>query len=197
MRKCEACWPSSRSRQTEHGVFAVVSITTGTGLVGSDFAQWSGFGVVILFLLMFVGGCAGSAACGIKVFRFQIAYEIFRGHIAKLVQPHGVFVARYNRQPVTEDVAEAVMGFFFLFVLTFLALALGLALAGLDLVTALSAAASIIGNVGPGLGPLIGSDGNFAILPDGAKWLAAAGMLVGRLEILTLFVVFSARFWRA
>ncbi len=180
----------------EHSVFAVASIISGTGFLSAELGQWGGFPLVILFLLMFVGGCAGSTSCGIKIFRFQVAYSVGRAQIAKLVQPHGVFVPHYNRQPVTDEVAAAVMGFFFLFVLAFLALALGFGALGLDLVSALSGAATIIGNVGPGFGPLIGPSGNFASLPDAAKWLASAGMLIGRLEVFTIFVLFSAGFWR-
>jgi trk system potassium uptake protein TrkH len=180
-----------------HAVFTVTSILSGTGLVGSDFRQWGGFALTILFLLMFVGGCAGSTACGIKIFRFQIAYQVFRAQIAKLVQPHGVFVPHYNRQPVTDDVASAVMGFFFLFAFTFAGLALALAAFGIDLVSALSGAATILGNVGAAFGPEIGPSGNYAGLPDGAKWLCSFAMLIGRLEVFTVFVLFWGGFWRA
>ncbi|MGH7005593.1 MAG: potassium transporter TrkG, partial [Alphaproteobacteria bacterium] len=169
----------------------------GTGLVNDDFRQWGGFTLAVLFLLMFVGGCAGSTACGIKIFRFQIAYQVYRAQIAKLLQPHGVFVPYYNRQPVTDDVATSVMGFFFLFAFTFAGLALTLAAFGPDLVTALSGAATILGNVGPAFGPVIGPAGNFASLPDAAKWLCAFGMAIGRLEVFTVFVLFWGGFWRA
>lgn len=181
----------------EHGIFTVASILSGTGFVSGDFRQWGGFALAVLFLLMFVGGCAGSTACGIKVFRFQIAYQVFRAQIAKLVQPHGMFVPHYNRQPVTDDVASAVMGFFFLFAFTFAGLALALAAFGPDLVTALSGAATILGNVGPAFGPVIGPAGNFASLPDAAKWLCSFAMLIGRLEVFTVFVLFWGGFWRA
>jgi trk system potassium uptake protein TrkH len=181
----------------EHAVFTVTSILSGTGFVSGDFRQWGGFALSVLFLLMFVGGCAGSTACGIKIFRFQIAYQVFRAQTAKLVQPHGMFVPHYNRQPVTDDVASAVMGFFFLFAFTFAGLALALAAFNVDLVTALSAAATILGNVGAAFGPEIGPTGNFASLPAGAKWLCAFAMLIGRLEVFTVFVLFWGGFWRA
>ncbi|MCW5771334.1 MAG: TrkH family potassium uptake protein [Rhodospirillaceae bacterium] len=181
----------------EQSVFAVTSFLSGTGFIAGDFRQWGGFALVILFLLMFVGGCAGSTACGIKVFRFQIAYQVFRAQMSKLVQPHGMFVPYYNRQPVTDDVASAVMGFFFLFAFTFAGLALALAAFGPDLVTSLSAAATILGNVGPAFGPEIGPAGNFASLADPAKWLCAFAMLIGRLEVFTVFVLFWSGFWRA
>jgi trk system potassium uptake protein TrkH len=181
----------------EHAVFTTTSILSGTGYVSADFRQWGGFALAILFLLMFVGGCAGSTACGIKIFRFQIAYQVFRAQIAKLIQPHGMFVPHYNRQPVTDDVASAVMGFFFLFAFTFAGLALVLAAFGLDLVTALSGAATILGNVGPAFGPEIGPSGHFAPLPDAAKWVCSFAMLIGRLEVFTVFVLFWSGFWRA
>jgi trk system potassium uptake protein len=180
----------------EHAVFSVSSILSGTGFVSADFRQWGGFALATMFLLMFVGGCAGSTACGIKVFRFQIAYQVFRAQIAKLVQPHGMFVPHYNRQPVTDDVASAVMGFFFLFAFTFAGLALALAAFNVDLVTALSGAATILGNVGAAFGPEIGPTGNFASLPEGAKWLCSFAMLIGRLEVFTVFVLFWSGFWR-
>lgn len=178
------------------GFFAVTSFLSGTGIVHDDYRQWGGFTLVVLFLLMFVGGCAGSTACGIKIFRFQIAYQIYRTQIAKLLQPRGVFVPHYNRQPVTDDVATAVMGFFFLFAFTFAGMALALAAFGLDLTTALSAAATILGNVGAAFGPVIGPEGNYGSLHDGAKWLCSFGMLVGRLEVFTVFVLFWSGFWR-
>jgi trk system potassium uptake protein TrkH len=181
----------------EDAIFTVTSILSGTGLVNGDFRQWGGFALAVLFLLMFVGGCAGSTACGIKVFRFQIAYQVFRAQMAKLVQPHGMFVPHYNRQPVTDDVAAAVMGFFFLFAFAFAGLALALAAFGVDLVSALSGAATILGNVGAAFGPVIGPTGNYATLPEGAKWLCSVAMLIGRLEVFTVFVLFWGGFWRA
>jgi trk system potassium uptake protein TrkH len=181
----------------EDGIFTVASILSGTGFVSGDFRQWGGFALALIFLLMFVGGCAGSTACGIKIFRFQIAYQVFRAQVSKLVQPHGIFVPHYNRQSVTDDVASAVMGFFFLFAFTFAGLALALAAFGLDLVTALSGAATILGNVGAAFGPVIGPTGNYGTLPDAAKWLCSLAMLIGRLEVFTVFVLFWGGFWRA
>ena len=114
----------------------------------------------------------------------------------RLLQPHGVFIAYYNGKPIPESVAESVMSFFFLFALLFVLLALALGLMGLDFITATSGAATAIANVGPGLGPIIGPSGNFSTLPDGAKWLLSAGMLLGRLEIFTVLVLLSPRFWK-
>ena len=169
---------------------------TGTGYTTADFNQWGGLPLVIILTLMFVGGCAGSTSCGIKVFRFQVAYAIARVQIAQLLQPHGVFIATYNRRPITDEVAGSVMGFFFLFVASFAILAGFLGLTGLDFITAISGAATAIANVGPGLGEVIGPKGNFASLPDAAKLALAAGMLLGRLELYTVLILFAPRFWR-
>jgi len=145
---------------------------------------------------MFVGGCAGSTTCGIKVFRFQVAYAVAKTQLARLLQPHGVFIATYNRRPVSDEVAASVMGFFFLFVASFATLALVLAMLGLDFDTAISGAASALANVGPGLGPIIGPEGNYSTLPTAAKWALTAGMLLGRLELFTVLVLFTRAFWR-
>ncbi len=176
--------------------FNVVSIITGTGYATTDFSQWGGFALAAFFLFMFIGGCAGSTSCGIKVFRFQVLYATARAQMSRLTQPHGVFIPLYNRRPISEAVAASVMGFFFLFVVCFAVLALLLGMLGLDFLTSVSGAASAMANVGPGLGETIGPAGTFAALPDAAKWLLAAGMLLGRLELFTVLVLFTPAFWR-
>ncbi len=176
--------------------FNVVSIITGTGYSSADYGRWGAFAVGLFFFLMFIGGCAGSTTCGIKVFRFQVLYATAEAQIHRLVQPHGVFVPHFNKQPITEEIAGSVMGFFFLFVITFAAIALALGAIGLDFITAVSGAASAICNVGPALGDIIGPAGNFAALPDAAKWVLSAGMLLGRLELFTVLVMIAPSFWR-
>jgi len=176
--------------------FNVVSVMTGTGYATADYGAWTGLPVAAMFVLMFIGGCAGSTSCGIKIFRFQVLYETAKIQLARLLQPHGVFIAYFNRRPIQPGVAEAVMGFFFLYLVSVAALALALGLMGLDYITALSGAATAISNVGPGLGPEIGPAGNFAALPDAAKWLMSAGMLLGRLELYTVLVLLMPRFWK-
>jgi trk system potassium uptake protein len=176
--------------------FNVVSIMTGTGYSSTDFMLWGGFPFVILFLLMFVGGCAGSTSCGIKIFRFQVLYAVAHAQLARLMQPHGVFVPHYNRQPITAEITESVMVFLMLYITGFAVIALALGALGLDFVTAVSGAATAISNVGPGLGDVIGPSGSFAPLPDAAKWVLSAGMLLGRLELFTVLVLFLPSFWR-
>jgi trk system potassium uptake protein TrkH len=176
--------------------FNVVSVITGTGYATSDWGLWGSFALGAMFFLMFVGGCAGSTTCGIKIFRFQVLYATAQAQMKKLLHPHGVFIAYYNRKPIPPGVSESVMAFFFMFVACFAALAMALALMGLDFVTAVSSAATAIANVGPGLGPVVGPAGTFAPLPDGAKWLMALGMLIGRLELFTVLILLAPGFWR-
>ena len=176
--------------------FNVVSIITGTGYTSADYGQWGGFAAAMFFFLMFIGGCAGSTTCGIKVFRFQVLYATATAQLHRLVQPHVVFVPHFNKRPITEEIAGSVMGFFFLFAITFAAIALALGAIGLDFITAVSGAATAISNVGPALGDVIGPAGNFSTLPDAAKWVLSAGMLLGRLELFTVLVLFTRRFWQ-
>ena len=145
---------------------------------------------------MFIGGCAGSTTCGIKVFRFQILYASARTQIRHLLQPSGVFIPYYNRRPISDEVIVSVLSFFFMWFLTFSVLALALGLLGLDFLTALSSAATSVANVGPALGPVAGPGSTFQDFPDAAKWLMTGGMLLGRLELFTVIVLFSRTFWR-
>jgi trk system potassium uptake protein TrkH len=179
-----------------HGTFNVISVMTGTGYASTDFGAWGGFVVVLMLILMFIGGCAGSTTCGIKIFRFQIVYAEARVQVRRLMQPNGVFIPYYNHRPIPDKVAQAVMGFFFVYTLSFAVLALALGMMGLDFITAISGAATAISNVGPGLGPVIGPAGTFTTLPMEAKWLLSFGMLLGRLELFTVLVLFSPAFWR-
>lgn len=176
--------------------FNVVSIITGTGYATVDYSAWGHFALLAFFFLMFIGGCAGSTTCGIKVFRFQVLYATAVTQIRRLLEPHGVYLAYYNRKPIPEEVSASVMAFFFLYVLSYAVIAIGLGLIGVDFLTAASGAATALSNVGPGLGPTIGPSGTFATLPDQAKWLLSAGMLLGRLELFTVIVLMIPSFWR-
>ena len=193
-------WQHSLDRglleSVRYTAFNTVSIMTGTGYATTDFDSWGGMVRVSMLLLMFVGGCAGSTTCGIKIFRLQVLYASSRTQMLRLLRPHGVFIPYYNGKPIPEAVSESVMGFFFLFMLCFALLAVSLGALDLDFVTAISGAASAIANVGPGLGPIIGPAGNYASLPDAAKWLLSAGMLLGRLELFTVLVLIVPAFWQ-
>ena len=175
--------------------FNVISVLTGTGYTTADFGRWGGFPMMLLLCLMFVGGCAGSTTCGMKIFRFQILYATAKVRFDRLLFPHGVFIPYYNRKPISDTVSDAVMGFFFLYIVCFSLLAAALAALGLDFITSISGAATAISNVGPGLGDMIGPSGTFQEVPDTAKWLLSFGMLLGRLEFFTVLVMFSPAFW--
>lgn len=185
--------PGTALRQA---AFTVASVMTGTGLVTVDYSAWVGMPVAILFFLTFVGGCAGSTAAGIKVFRLQFLFANALVQVRHLLRPHAVLIPTFNRKAIPEDVLESVMGFLFVYVLGFACLAMALAFLGLDFVTAISGAAAAISNVGPGLGPTIGPESTFAPLPALAKWLLAGGMVFGRLEMFTILVLFVPSFWR-
>jgi trk system potassium uptake protein TrkH len=179
-----------------HAAFNTVSVLTGTGYASTDYNAWGGFAVILLLFVMVVGGCTGSTTGGIKMFRFQVISAIVPVQIRRLLLPHGIFVPHYSRKPIPDEVADSVMSFFFLFALIFVGVVVALAGFGLDFMTSVSGALTALANVGPGLGDVIGPAGNFASLPDGAKWLLAAAMLLGRLELFTVLVLFTPRFWR-
>ncbi len=176
--------------------FNIVSVVTTTGFANADYMLWGAHAVAVFYFLTFVGGCTGSTSGGMKIFRFQVIYAVARQHLMRLIAPHRVAIARVQGSIIEESVALSVLGFFFFYALTFAVISILLSLFGLDPLTALSGAASAIGNVGPGLGPLIGPSGNFSSLPDGAKWVLAAGMLLGRLEFVTVFALLTHAFWR-
>ena len=177
--------------------FNTISVITGTGYGTADFAQWGGSVTTILLICMFVGGCAGSTTCGIKMFRLQVLASTIKVQLARLLRPHAVVLAYYNRRPVPDTVLDAVMGFFYLYIICFVLMAMLLGLTGLDFHTALSGAATSISNVGPGLGGTIGPAGSFSSLSDPAKWIMCFGMLLGRLELFTVLVVLNPLFWRS
>ena len=177
-------------------IFNITSILTGTGYSSSDFSLWGGFGLVIMFIIMFIGGCAGSTTGGVKIFRLQLLFRAAQVQIKKLTHPHGVFVTSFNQKSVAEDTVNSVMIFFFIYILIFFLAAALLSFLGLDFLTAISASASAISNVGPGLGDVIGPLGNYSTLPTQAKWILSITMLVGRLEIFTFLVLLSVSFWK-
>ena len=176
--------------------FNVISILSGTGYVTDDFGLWGKFSLVFFLFLMFIGGCAGSTACGIKIFRLQMLLIFLKDQIKKLIYPNSVIIAKYNNQKISDDFIKSVIIFIFTFLFIFLIIAMLLSISGLDFITSISGAASSISNVGPGLGDLIGPNGNYKDLPDLSKWILSAGMLLGRLELFAVLVLFFPSFWR-
>jgi trk system potassium uptake protein TrkH len=180
---------------TRTAAFNIISIMTGTGYATTNYNAWGPFAVGFFFCVMFVGGCAGSTSCGLKIFRLQVAFSALSVYIQKLSHPHRMTVARYNGRPLDDSVFRSVLSFFFIYFATFATVAVLLSLFDLDPVTALSSAGTAIANVGPGLGEVVGPAGNFSTLPAGAKWIMSVAMLLGRLEFLTVLVLFVPSFW--
>ncbi len=176
--------------------FSSISIITTTGYVLIDYNVWGGLAVGAFFFMTFTGACAGSTAGGIKIFRFQIGTMMLRNQFNAMLHPSGVFPMIYNGRSVSEEIVTSVIAFSFVFAGTVAVIAAALSLTGLDLTTSLSGAATAIANVGPGLGDVIGPMGNFGPLPDTSKCILILAMLMGRLEILTVMIVFTAAFWR-
>ena len=176
--------------------FNVISILSGTGYVTDDFGLWGKFSLIFFLLLMFIGGCAGSTACGIKIFRLQMLLIFLKNQIKKIISPNSVIISKYNNQKISDEFINSVIIFIFTFLFIFLIIAMLLTISGLDFITSISGAASSISNVGPGLGDIIGPNGNYKDIPDLSKWILSAGMLLGRLELFAVLVLFFPSFWR-
>ena len=177
-------------------LFNVISILTGTGYVNAQFDSWGGFPVILFLLLMFIGGCAGSTTCGVKIFRIQILFSFISNQLKKIIYPKGIFILKYDQNPVDNNFISSVISFIYLYLLIFFIITALLSLTGLDFVTSISGAATSISNVGPGLGSVIGPNGNFSSLPDISKWILTLGMILGRLELFAILVLFLPSFWR-
>ncbi|MEL7460410.1 MAG: TrkH family potassium uptake protein [Pseudomonadota bacterium] len=178
-------------------LFNITSIVTGTGYVSADYMVWGAFPVAAIFFLGLIGGCAGSTSCSIKIFRYQLLFASIWTQVKAIHSPHGVFTPRYDGRSVSEDVLSSVMAFFVLFIVSLGVVAVLLGATGLDFITSVSGAAAALANIGPGLGPMIGPTGTFAPMPDTAKWILAAAMFIGRLELMAVYAIVTVRFWQA
>ena len=176
--------------------FNVVSILSGTGYVTNDFSLWGKFPLIFFLFLMFIGGCAGSTACGIKIFRFQLLFLFINNQIKKLIYPNSIFILKYNNQKITDGYMNSVIVFVFAYLFIFMLVAMLLSITGLDFLSAISGAATSISNVGPGLGDVIGPNGNFKFIPEVSKWILSFSMLLGRLELFAVLILFFPSFWR-
>jgi trk system potassium uptake protein len=179
-----------------YAAFNVVSVVTTTGYASTDYTLWGNVATGVFFGLAFVGGCTGSTTGGMKIFRFEVMARMLRGHFLHLLYPRGVFVRTYAGRQLQDDVVVSVVVFFSIFFACYSLLTIALMALDLDFLTSASAAVAALANVGPGLGPIVGPAGNYAPLPDTAKWLLAFGMLLGRLELFTVLILFMPRFWR-
>ena len=176
--------------------FNVISILTGTGYVNAQFDNWGGFPLILFLILMFIGGCAGSTTCGIKIFRLQILYSFISNQLKRIIYPKGIFVLKYDQSPVDDKFIASIISFIYMYFVIFFVITALLSLSGLDFITSISGAATSISNVGPGLGSIIGPNGNFSSLPDISKWILSFGMILGRLELFAILVLFLPSFWR-
>ena len=176
--------------------FNVISILTGTGYVTQNFDNWGNFPLFYFLILMFIGGCAGSTTCGIKIFRVQILFLFLKNQLKKIIYPRGIFITKYDNNNVNEKFMASIISFIYLYIIIFFIIAALLSLSGLDFTTSISGAATSISNVGPGLGELIGPNGNFSLLPNFSKWVLSFGMILGRLELFAILVLFLPSFWQ-
>ena len=176
--------------------FNVISILTGTGYVTQNFSEWGQFPLIYFLILMFIGGCAGSTACGIKIFRVQILFQFISVQLKKIIYPRGIFRIKYENSNIGEKFLASIISFIFLYIVIFFLITALLSTSGLDLTTSISAAATSISNVGPGLGDIIGPNGNFSNLSDFSKWILSLAMILGRLELFAVLVLFIPSFWR-
>jgi len=177
-------------------VFNVTAVLTTTGFHSGDYDSWGGFSEVIFFMMTFVGGCTGSAAGGIKIFRYEVLFAMVRVHARRLLHPNGVFVIRFNEMTVSDLVLRSVLTFVMFYFFAFAGVSVLLSMTGLDDITSLSAAAAALGNVGPGLGKVIGPGHDYGALPQAAKWILSGGMMLGRLEVATVLILAYPGFWR-
>jgi trk system potassium uptake protein TrkH len=176
--------------------FSVISVITSTGFTVCNYSHWGPFASLILFMLFFSGGCTGSTAGGIKIFRFQVLYQFVKNHLLHLRRPYGVYIPMYQGQKINDTVSISVFSFFALYIFTVIVLALGLSLMNFDFVSSFTGAASALGNTGQGLGQIIGPLTNFATLATGPKCVLMIGMILGRLELLTVIVLLTPSFWK-
>ena len=176
--------------------FNVVSILTGTGYITEDFSNWGSFPIIFFLILMFIGGCAGSTTCGIKIFRVQILYQFISNQLKKIIYPRGVFIIKYGKNNIDDKFMSSIISFIYLYIIIFFVITALLSISGLDFLTSISGAATSISNVGPGLGENIGPNGNFSELSDPSKWILSLAMILGRLEIFAILILFMPSFWR-
>jgi len=176
--------------------FNVISILTGTGYVTKEFDNWGSFPLIFFLILMFIGGCAGSTTCGIKIFRVQILYLFLINQLKKIIYPRGIFITKYDNNSVDEKFMASIISFIYLYIIIFFIMTALLSFNGLDFMTSISGAATAISNVGPGLGTTIGPSGSFSLLPNFSKWVLSIGMILGRLELFAILVLFLPSFWR-
>ena len=182
-------------RAARDSIFQVVSIITTTGYGTADYEKWSTFSQLVLFLLMFVGGSAGSTGGGIKVIRIIILIKFGFNELKRLIHPQAVLPVRIGRMAVPRDIVTNISGFFLFYIALTVVGVMVMSALGLDLISAAGSVAATISNIGPGLGT-VGPTDNYALIPDAGKWFLSFLMLAGRLELYTVLILFSPAFWK-
>ena len=183
-------------RALRYAAFNTVSAISGAGFTNTDYGMWGPFATAFFMYIILLGGCSGSTSGGLKIFRVQVLYLAVANQIKRMIHPNGVFIAHYNNRPLSDAAISSVTGYLFLYLLTFVASGSALAALGLDMTSAFSAAATALANCGPGLGPIAGPAGNFSTLVPAQIWVLSLTMLLGRLELLAVYVLLLPRFWR-
>jgi trk system potassium uptake protein TrkH len=179
-----------------HATFTIVSIITTTGFTTVNYELWGSFAAQVILMLSIVGACTGSTSGGIKFFRFEILFRIANAQIKTLRTPHGIFYPTYHGKVIDNKITSSVITFLVMWMLTVAIIVLIGSAAGLDSMSAISGAIATTSNVGAGLGDIVGPNGSFAALPLSVKWAYIAGMLLGRLEFVTILALASRSFWR-
>lgn len=177
-------------------LFNITSIITGSGFVSANYGEWGQPYIVVFFLLMFIGGCAGSTTCSVKIFRYQVLGLLALGELKRLRRPNRIVILRYGGQPLSPEVTASVVTFFFLFLISLMVFTIALSFTGLDMISSVTGAATALANVGPGLGDTIGPVASYAEIGSDAKIILIIAMLVGRLELISVFILFTPGFWR-
>ena len=180
-----------------YSTFNLVSVITTTGYASGDYSQWGELAVAAFFFAMFIGGCSGSTSGGIKIFRFQLLFMMLQESIVRAVHPRAMIRRYYNGRRVDDSIVLSAVTFVFIMLASLVVITLLLAFSGLDLMTSLTGAATALMNVGPGLGDTIGPADNFSSLPDSSKWILSVGMLLGRLEFMTIILVLTPTYWKS
>lgn len=186
----------SLSESLKLTTFNIISVISTTGYATTDYTLWGPFAVMFFFMITFLGGCTGSTSGGIKIMRLIIASRMVSRQMKVLLYPHGVFAIHYQGKTVNPAVSTTILVFLGTYLVSNIVITILLSLCGLDFETSISGAATALANVGPGIGMTIGPAGNFSTLPDSAKLILSLGMLLGRLEIMTILVLFRLEFWK-
>jgi trk system potassium uptake protein TrkH len=192
----EALFPEGAWHDLVFALFNVISIVTTTGFAAGDYQLWGPLFGAVFLVLTFFGACSGSTSGGLKQFRFVVIWQMIRQSVMTLGRPHQIVPMRYANRSISDEIVSSTLGLVFIFFATFIVFGLALEISGLDFVTAMSASATALANVGPGLGEVIGPAGNFASLPDVDKWLLSVEMILGRLEILSGYALLLPSFWK-